>query len=77
VKEFVELAFSYVGIKDWQKYVKIDPQFKRPAEVPNLKANPKKAFEKLGWRPKVSFEELVKMMVEADMKRSQKSKVKS
>jgi GDPmannose 4,6-dehydratase len=77
VKEFVELAFSYAGIKDWQKYVKIDPQFKRPAEVPNLKANPKKAFEKLGWRPKVSFEELVKMMVEADIKRLQNSKVKS
>jgi len=77
VKEFVKLAFAYVGIKDWQKYVKIDPQFKRPAEVPNLCASPKKVFEKLGWRPKVSFKELVKMMVEADMKRVQNSKVKS
>jgi len=77
VKEFVELAFSYAGIKDWQKYVRIDPQFKRPAEVPNLRANPKKAFEKLGWRPKVSFEELVKMMVEADIKRVKNSKFKS
>ncbi len=69
VKEFVELAFKYAGIKDWQKYVKIDPRFKRPAEVPNLCANPKKAFEKLGWRPNLSFKELVKMMVEADLKR--------
>ena len=77
VKEFVKLAFSYAGIKDWQKYVKIDPQFKRPAEVPNLCSNPKKAFEKLGWRPKVSFEELVKMMIEADIKRVQNSKFKS
>jgi len=76
VKEFVELAFSYAGIKDWQKYVKIDPQFKRPAEVPNLKANPKKAFKKLGWRPKVSFEKLVKMMVDADLKRIQDLKFK-
>lgn len=69
VKEFVELAFEYAGIKDWRKYVVIDPRFKRPAEVPALKANPKKAFEKLGWRPKVSFKELVKMMLEADLKR--------
>ncbi len=69
VKEFVELAFKYAAVKDWQKYVKIDPRFKRPAEVPNLCANPKKAFEKLGWRPRVSFKELIKMMVEADLKR--------
>lgn len=69
VREFVELAFAEVGIKDWQKYVKIDPQFKRPAEVHNLRADPKKAFTKLGWRPKVSFPELVKMMVEADLRR--------
>lgn len=74
VKEFVELAFHYAGIKDWQKYVKIDPRFKRPSEVPNLCANPKKAFEKLGWRPKMSFKELVKMMVEADLKRYKENK---
>jgi len=77
VKDFVKLAFAYVGIKDWQRYVKIDPQFKRPAEVPNLCASPKKVFEKLGWRPKVSFEELVKMMVDADIKRVQNLKVRS
>ncbi len=69
VKEFVELAFKYAGIKNWEKYVVIDPQFKRPAEVPNLKARPDKAKKILGWSPKVSFEELVKMMVEADLKR--------
>jgi GDPmannose 4,6-dehydratase len=44
----------------------------RPAEVPNLKANPKKAMTKLGWKPKVSFKELVAMMVEADLKRLKK-----
>ncbi len=74
VEEFVKLAFDYAGIKDWRKYVVVDPQFKRPAEVPALKANPKKAKEKLGWRPKVSFKELVKMMVEADLARIKKFK---
>jgi GDPmannose 4,6-dehydratase len=69
VREFVELAFHYAKISNWEKYVKIDPRFKRPAEVPNLRANPKKAMEKLGWKPEVSFEELVKMMVEEDLKR--------
>ncbi len=73
VEEFVQLAFKYADIKDWKKYIVIDPQFKRPSEVPNLKANPKKAFEKLGWRPKISFQELVKMMVEADLKRIKKT----
>lgn len=69
VKEFVELAFKYAKIPDWKKYVVIDPQFKRPAEVPVLKARPDKAFKKLNWKPKVSFEDLVKMMVDADLKR--------
>lgn len=69
VQEFVELAFKYAGIPDWKPYVVIDPRFKRPAEVPNLKANPAKAERVLGWKRKVSFEELVKMMVEADIKR--------
>lgn len=74
VREFVELAFGYAGIKDWKKYVVVDPRFKRPAEVPALCANPKKAFEKLGWRPKVNFKKLVKMMVEADLERIKKIK---
>ncbi len=72
VREFAELAFKYAGIKNWEKYIVIDPQFKRPAEVPNLKARPDKAKKVLGWQPKVSFEKLVKMMVEADIKRLSK-----
>ncbi|GAB4219908.1 MAG: GDP-mannose 4,6-dehydratase [Candidatus Microgenomates bacterium] len=71
VKEFVELAFKYAGINEWEKYVVIDPQFKRPAEVPNLKARPEKAKKVLGWSPKVTFDELVEMMVRADLKRYQ------
>ncbi len=72
VKEFVQLAFKYAGISDWEKYVVIDARFKRPAEVPNLKARPTKAEKQLGWKAKTSFEDLVKMMVEADLKRYKK-----
>jgi len=69
VEEFVELAFAEVGIKDWQKYVIADPRFIRPAEVPDLKADPSKAKKILGWQPKTSFKELVSMMVKADLLR--------
>ncbi len=69
VREFVQLAFAAVGIKNWQDYVVIDPRFKRPAEVPNLKASPKKALTELGWKPKMTFGELVKTMITADLKR--------
>jgi len=68
VKEFVEEAFSYVGL-DWQDYVVVDPSFYRPAEVEFLMGDPSKAKEKLGWQPKTTFKELVKLMVEADMER--------
>lgn len=73
VKDFVELAFHYAGIKDWKKYVISDPRFKRPAEVPILKAKWDKAKKRLSWQPKVSFNQLVKMMVEADLKRIKNS----
>ena len=69
VEEFVQLAFKQVGISDWKKYVVADPRFIRPAEVPNLKANPSKANKILGWKPKTSFPDLVAQMVEADLKR--------
>lgn len=69
VQEFVELAFKYAELNDWRKYVKQDPRFMRPAEVPNLKGRADKAKKKLGWQPKANFEDLVKTMVEADIKR--------
>jgi len=69
VREFVELAFKYAGINDWEKHVVIDPRFKRPAEVPMLKGKSDKARRILGWKPKVSFNELVKIMVESDIKK--------
>ncbi|OGK18242.1 GDP-mannose 4,6-dehydratase [Candidatus Roizmanbacteria bacterium RIFCSPLOWO2_12_FULL_40_12] len=71
VKEFVELAFKTAGIDNWQSYVKSDPRFKRPAEVPHLQGKSDKAQKALGWKPKTPFPDLVKMMVEADIKRYQ------
>jgi GDPmannose 4,6-dehydratase len=65
VREFVELAFSYLNM-DWQKYVVIDPRLVRPAEVDVLRADPSKARRELGWQPTVSFPQLVRMMVDAD-----------
>lgn len=68
VRELVELAFGNVGL-DWQHYVEIDPKLIRPAEVYTLRGDATKARTVLGWRPKVSFPELVQMMVEADLER--------
>ncbi len=69
IRDFLDEAFAYIGIKDWTPYVKIDPKFKRPAELFTLKGTNSKAKDVLGWQPKVSFKELVQMMVEADLKR--------
>jgi GDPmannose 4,6-dehydratase len=66
VREFLEEAFSYVGLK-WKKYVKVDPKYFRPAEVDILLGDPAKARKVLRWKPKVSFQELVRLMVDADM----------
>jgi GDPmannose 4,6-dehydratase len=68
VRELVEAAFGHVGL-DWQRYVVTDPRYVRPAEVDLLQADPSKAHRELGWSPKVSFQELVAMMVDADLER--------
>ena len=68
VRELVDIAFARVGL-DWQKYVKTDPKFLRPAEVDHLIGNPAKAKRVLGWEPKVNFTQLVEMMVDADVER--------
>jgi len=72
IKDFLGAAFGVVGISDWEKYVKQDERYMRPVDVLSIKGNPKKINEKLGWKPKVSFEELVKIMVEEDIKRLKK-----
>ena len=68
VREFCELAFNYVGL-DYQDYLVQDPKFYRPAEVDVLVSDPRKANRELGWQPRVGFEELIHMMVDADLKR--------
>lgn len=68
VRELVELAFDHVGL-DWHKHVEVDPALFRPAEVNTLRGDASKARAKLGWRPEVSFPQLVRMMVDADLER--------
>ena len=68
VRELVELSFGHVGL-DWQKHVKLDPRFLRPAEVDHLVGDSTKARKALGWTPEVDFAGLVRMMVDADMAR--------
>jgi GDPmannose 4,6-dehydratase len=66
VREFLQEAFSYAGL-DWEHYVKIDPRYFRPSEVDILVGDASKARRKLGWRPKTSFRELVRLMVDSDI----------
>ena len=68
VRDLCAAAFGHVGL-DWKKYVKIDPRFVRPAEVDTLLADASRAKQELGWTPRVTFEQLVKMMVDADLER--------
>jgi GDPmannose 4,6-dehydratase len=68
VEDLVRTAFQHVGL-DWKEYVVQDPRFMRPAEVETLLADPTLAKQELGWRPKVGFEQLVQMMVDADLAR--------
>jgi GDPmannose 4,6-dehydratase len=69
VRELVETAFRYAGL-DWSRYVEVDPGLLRPADVNTLCGDAAKARAKLGWKPKVSFAELVAMMVDADLERA-------
>ena len=68
VRELVDVAFGHAGL-EWQKYVTLDPKFLRPAEVDHLIGDPSKARATLGWTPEVDFVALVKMMVDADVRR--------
>lgn len=73
VREFVEKAFAVAGISDWEsKVVWNDPRYGRPAEVDHLIGNPAKAKQILGWQPKTSFDELVRIMVESDLEQEKK-----
>jgi len=67
IRDLVDLSFKHVGIEDWEPYVVLDPNFLRPAEVDLLVGDSTKAHERLGWKPKVAFPELVAMMVDAEL----------
>ena len=66
VREFAEAAFAHAGM-DWREYVKVDARYYRPAEVTDLRADSSKARQVLGWQPRVTFRELVRMMVDGDI----------
>ena len=68
IREFVAEAFKFVGIKNWKKYVGIDSKYYRPSEVNLLIGDISKAKDKLSWKPKIKFKELIKIMVNADKK---------
>ena len=73
VREFLEEAFGHLGL-DWEKYVEIDPRYFRPAEVDLLLGDPTKARTILGWEPKVGFKELVRIMVDSDMRLAERER---
>ncbi len=66
VRELVRIAFEHVGL-DPEQHIRIDPRFLRPAEVEHLIGDARKAREKLGWEPRTSFEEMIRLMVDADL----------
>jgi GDPmannose 4,6-dehydratase len=68
VRDCVEVAFDQAGVDGWERYIEIDQQFVRPAEVDQLIGDYSKAERELGWAPKTSFEELIRLMVDADLK---------
>jgi GDPmannose 4,6-dehydratase len=76
VRDLVETAFGIVDL-DWKKFVVEDPQLTRPAEVDCLIGDPSKALKILGWKPEVSFPQLVRMMIEADLERNRKHTAKA
>jgi GDPmannose 4,6-dehydratase len=76
VREFLDEAFSYVNL-DWRQYVEIDPLYFRPTEVDYLLGDPSKARATLGWQPKITFQQLVRMMVDADVRLAEQERLVS
>jgi GDPmannose 4,6-dehydratase len=67
VRDCVQIAFDEAGVEGWERYVEIDPQFVRPAEVDLLIGDPTKAKRDLGWEPTTNFEALIRLMTRADL----------
>ena len=74
IREFLDISFNRIGINNWEKYIKTNPQFNRPAEVNKLKGDSTKSKNKLGWEPKTSFNDLVNLMVDEDINRLKNEK---
>jgi GDPmannose 4,6-dehydratase len=74
VREFLDQVFGHLDL-DWHDYVEIDPRYFRPSEVDHLEGDASKARRVLKWKPKVTFEELVRMMVDADMRLAEREKI--
>ena len=72
IREFLDVAFSYIGICDWDNYIVVDPEFYRPADVEYLKGRADKARTNLDWSPNTSFRELVKLMLDSDIQYEKK-----
>jgi len=72
IREFLDAAFGYIGITNWNDYVVVDPEFYRPAEVDFLKGDATKANTVLNWKPQTSFRELVKLMLDSDIQHEKK-----
>ena len=66
IRQLAEIAFGLVGL-DWQQYVEVDRAYFRPAEVPDLRGDPSKARLRLGWRPRITFEAMIREMLESDL----------
>jgi GDPmannose 4,6-dehydratase len=74
VRELVEFAFAAAGL-DWQRHVEVNPRYFRPTEVDALRGDPTKALRVLGWEPRVTFSELVTMMVEHDIELARRERI--
>jgi len=74
IREFLDETFSYLEL-DWKKYVEQDPRYFRPTEVDDLLGDATKAKNKFGWKPQVTFKQLVRMMVDADLRLAEREKV--
>ena len=72
IRDLLDAAFGHISIYDWNTYIVIDPRFYRPAEVEYLLGFSQKAKAELGWEPKITFEELIKLMVDHDINETQK-----
>ena len=73
VRELCEVAFSHVGL-DYREFVETDPRYYRPTEVDDLRGDPSKARAKLGWAPRTTFEELVRLMMDADLELAERER---